>query len=349
MTQRTLMTVIGCALALAACETVGERTLGVDATGVVAGRVNVDRDGDGQVGPGDLAFRDLELVLRSRTGRGVVGRTTSQANGLFFFSNVAVGEYEVTVAESAVPDSLVVLRIDSANVRLAAGDTTFAAVVLSYPTVDYPTARTTPIGRTVFVEGVVLNGWSTFGDSTMHLASAEHGLRLIRTITTSVVVGDSVRVLGIRGTRDGQPVLHSARVFFLRTVEPRDPHPVETGVADHADDGALDARLIRITAAAATDTLTLPTGDFRITVDDGSGPMALLLDRSISTWANIAAWRFSLREPLLEHEFDVTGVLVPNGDGTWSIKPRVSLDLTPRHVPPEPDGEEPPPGNDGGE
>jgi hypothetical protein len=319
------------ALTLAACDSAGERTLGVDATGVVAGLAGVDRGGDGQLGSNDTPMRDLEVVLRSRTGRGVVGRTITRVNGVFVFENVPVGEYEVTVMPAAVPDSLVLLRVDSASVRLGANDTTFATVILTYPTVSLEAARTAPLGQSMFIEGVVLNGWLTYGDSTMHIAGGNRGLRLIRTIPTDVGVGDSVRVLGVRGTRDGQPVLHSGRVFFLRTVEPRPAELVETGTAASARDGALDALLVRIAAAPITAGETVPGGDLRLTIDDGSGPLDVVLDANIRNWV----LQTVPNTPITSYTLEVTGLLVPNGDGTWSLKPRIATEARTRFAPPQ--------------
>ena len=338
MKSRLFTTAIACALAAAACETAGERTLGIDGSGVVAGIIGVDVIGSGVLGSGSPVMRDVEVVLRSLTGRGIIARTMSQANGVFFFQNVPIGEYEVTVSPGSVPDSLVLLRVDSAHVRLGANDTTVATIVLSYPTVSLTEARTVALGRSVFVEGVVLNAWPTYGDSTIHLAGPESGLRLIRVAPTGVVVGDSVRVRGVRGTRDGQPVLHSANAIFLRTVEPRQPETVDTWTAARADGGRLDALFVRVGPSAITDSASLATGDFRLTINDGSGPLDVVLDRNI-------LFRLNLAGPLFEHTLEASGLLVPreSAGGDWTLKPRIATEAITRHVPPPT-----PPAADGG-
>jgi hypothetical protein len=327
MKERIAAVALCCALGAAACESTGERTLGVEGTGVVIGVVGVDLVGAGQLGANAPAMRDLEVVLRSRSGRGIMARTTSMVNGVLVFQGVPVGEYEVTVGPGAVPDSLVLVRVDSANVKLGANDTLFTSIVLSYPNLSIDAARAAPVGRSVFIEGVVLNAWPTYGDSTMHIAGETAGIRLIRALPTAAVVGDSVRVRGVRGTRDGQPVLNNAVLMFLRAVEPREAETVDTETAASADGGRLDALFVRVAHSEVTDSATLPSGDFQLTVDDGSGPLNVVFDRNIT-------FRLGVVGPLFEHTLEASGLLVPNGDVTWSLKPRIATEAVARHVPP---------------
>ncbi len=54
------------------------------------------------------------------------------------------------------------------------------------------------------------------------------------------------------------------------------------------------------------------------TVDDGSGPMDVRFDVDVS---------FNLTGIVNGAALTVTGVLGPNGDGTWSIRPRRISDV----------------------
>jgi hypothetical protein len=309
---------IGIAALTAACETSGERVLAVDATGVVGGVVALDRSGDGEIGQGDPRFANVEVVLLSRTGRGIVARATSQADGTFVFMDVPVGEYEIGVA--ALPDSVRVVRIDSAFVRLAADEAHLAVIVLSYPGLSIAEARGAPIGRTLFIEGVTLNASNTFTGSRVHVAGDTAGIRVLPIQSPEVGTGDSVRVRGIRGTREGQPVLHTAQIFYLRTTEPRLPRVMNTGTAASADNGRWDAMLARVLNATITDTTRLPNNERVLTVNDGSGPLEVGLDPRINFPA-IAGDPFTQR-------LTATGVLVPRENGTWVLMPRTPGEVT---------------------
>ena len=59
-------------------------------------------------------------------------------------------------------------------------------------------------------------------------------------------------------------------------------------------------------------------GDFVMTVDDGSGPLEVVLDKDIT---------FNLTPLIGGVVVDVTGVLVPTGGGAWQLKARSAGDV----------------------
>ncbi len=166
----------------------------------------------------------------------------------------------------------------------------------------------------------MLNSWATYGDSTVCFVDTSGTIRGTRMDPTNVQGGDSVRVLGRVSTRDGQPVLFDAKVFLLGKAQGPPPTPVTTAQAASANGGELDAALVSISGAAVKDTTTLHSLDFQATVDDGSGPVDVVFDRSIQ-------YNLKSSKPLLESSLDVTGILVPRADGTWTLKPRTNLDV----------------------
>jgi hypothetical protein len=330
MTFRWIPLGIALMLTVTACEADGERTLGIDATGAVAGIAFVDRNGDGLLGGTDTPLPDLDINLVHRNGRGVVATTRTASNGVFLFRGVRVGEYEVRVAPGSIPDSLRLIRVDSANIRLAAGDTAVAFAVLSYPSVSIAEARRAAVGSTMFIEGVALNAWPAFGDSTVHIMGDSLGIRLLRVIPTDIGANDSVRVLGTRGTRDGQPILHSARLFYLRTVEPRLPAVITTADAAIAGEGRLDALLARILNAPILSFRNSAEGDLILTVDDGSGALEVVLDVN-RPWPNLP---FTVQRPPATWRISATGLLKPVDDGVWSLKPRARAEIAFSDIPP---------------
>ena len=69
---------------------------------------------------------------------------------------------------------------------------------------------------------------------------------------------------------------------------------------------------------ATIGTTSTVGGDFVMTVDDGWGPLEVVLDKDIT---------FNLTPLVGGTIVDVTGVLVPTGAGTWQLKPRGSGDI----------------------
>jgi hypothetical protein len=92
---------------------------------------------------------------------------------------------------------------------------------------------------------------------------------------------------------------------------------VSTATAATANAGLLDAGLVQITGAIVSDTATVAP-DFRITASDGSGSLTIILD------GNLTFFRGNFR---VGRSINVKGVLVPDGSGSWTLKPRDPSDV----------------------
>jgi len=121
-----------------------------------------------------------------------------------------------------------------------------------------------------------------------------------------------VSVLGLSSSRAGQPTLDNAIISRLATRPAPIAFSISTGVAATAQNGALDAALAQITGAIISDTVTVAP-DFHVTVSDGSGSLLVILDGNI----NFPRTAFGPGRSM-----NARGVLVPNGVGGWSFKPR---------------------------
>ncbi|HEY0303829.1 MAG TPA: hypothetical protein VGC44_02605, partial [Longimicrobiales bacterium] len=241
------------------------------------------------------------------------------ALGAFEIRNLPVGDYQVRVDSASVPDSLRLVRIDSVRVRVPAADSVGVLVTLSFASVTVSAARALPAGRRVFVEGVTLNSLATFGDSTLHIADSTGSIRATRVLSGNVPAGTRVRVLGTTELRDGQPTLADGAVTQIASAVLPQPVPVSTRSGATANNGALDAALVQVTAAPIVGAATTPTGDFLISVNDGSGLLEVLIDRS--TGINTAPF-------VPGAQLTATGVLATAGVGKWQLKPRAAADLT---------------------
>ncbi|MGH7449480.1 MAG: hypothetical protein ACRELT_18035, partial [Longimicrobiales bacterium] len=152
---------------------------------------------------------------------------------------------------------------------------------ISFPSVTIAAARALAPGRSVVIEGIALNGWGAFGDSTVHVRDATGAIRGVRTVG-NVAAGDSVRLLGTVSARDGQPVLTSVTAStLLAGIGVPEPDSVATALAASAQSGSRDAGQVRI-GGSITGSQSLPNGDIILTVDDGSGSVEVLMDKDVT-------------------------------------------------------------------
>jgi len=310
---------------LAACENSGlDLGFPPEETGTIEALVYLDRDGSRTpTFPLDTLYPGARVALLRRGSGDTVTTTVSGQFGIARFSSVPLGEYRLGIVAGSLGDTIAVARIDSADVRLETTPDTLRVTVarLSYPEVSLREARNLPLGKRVFVRGVVLVGVQAFRDTTSHVSDSTGAMRLTRVILrgglTGNSPGDSVSVLGLTSTRAGQVVLDQAVLSRFGTRPPPIPNPTTTGIAATASNGTLDAALVQITGATITDTATA-VPDFQVTITDGSGSLVVLLD------GNLNFVRTAFRPT---RTMDVRGVLVPNGVGGWSLKPRDPADV----------------------
>ena len=166
-------------LLMVACEDPGPSSLVIEADGVVGGLVWLDRNGNGEIDATDGPVEDVVVELVSPASGEVLYTATSTAFGEFDFGRVPVGDYEARVDSATAGDSLQVLRLDSADVTVAVEDTAVVLVGFTYPTLTVDTALDRPLESRVFVEGRALNGWATFGDSTLHVRDGTGAIRAV--------------------------------------------------------------------------------------------------------------------------------------------------------------------------
>jgi hypothetical protein len=303
------------------CENAGEdRIIGLDATGVVTGVVYFDRNGSREHEISvDQPLRDIEVRMAVKGGTEEAGKATSDPAGLFSIARIPLGTYVFEVDSETVADSMQVVRIDTSVVFLGAGDSAEVAVAISFPIVTVARARESTEGDKVFVEGIALNNSDAFKDRALHIASASGIIRTTRATGPTLEVGDSVRLRGTVARQNGSPILNDVTTYLLGIGAQPAAQVVATDEAATASGGLLDAMLVRIVSVAIADTLTaLETGDFQATVDDGSGPVAILFDRDIP---------FDLRLFAPDTVVSATGLLIPTGAGAWIVKPRSTADV----------------------
>jgi hypothetical protein len=189
---------------------------------------------------------------------------------------------------------------------------------ITFTVVSTAAARTLAAGMRVAIEGIALNGWGAFADSTVHLRDATGALRTVR-VLGNVAAGDSVRLLGVIATRDGQPVLTGVSATTLVAgIGLPVPDSVSTATAASAQAGTRDAGQVRV-GGQITGTNNLPAGDVILTVNDGSGAVEVFMDKDVVFNPGPYQAGAMLR---------ASGVLVPTGTGSWRLKPRTRDDAS---------------------
>jgi hypothetical protein len=313
------------ALGLAGCSNAGgDKIVSVRQTGIVQGQVAFDVNGSGAFEQGtDTGLAQIGIRLVAQGTRDTLARASSGAAGAYTMNDVPIGTYVLFVDTSRFGDSILVEKIDSSSFTVRPGGTVTVNVEVGYPRVSIGAARALAPGRRVVVVGVALNGSATFADSVAGLADAS-GTVLLTRVRSSFLAGDSLRVLGTTAVRSGQPTLDDPTVYSLGQGRAPTVAALTTVLAAGAAGGTRDAQLVSVAGATISDTART-SSSFVLTVNDGSGPLQVQLDRT----ADPAFQSGNLPGNYVPgNKFDVLGLLVPAGVGAWRLRPRSAADLS---------------------
>jgi hypothetical protein len=322
-----LLSALAALVIVAACDNAGAyRTLGISATGVARGLVYFDANGSGGFDAADVPLAGVRIRLLAPLSTDTAVRATTGVDGTFRAEGIPVGSYRVVLDPTSIGDSLEVQQLAVGPFQIRPDDSVSVDAVVSFPTLTAAQVRTAPLGQLVFVAGVALHARATFSDTLLHVADTSGAIRAARVRPTTALAGDGVRLRGRVAVRSGQRVLDDVTVFVISPVAIPSAPILTTQLAATADGGVHDAALVRLLDAAIVDTATV-LGSLNITMDDGSGPVTVVLDRVAD-----AGFRFPYTVGPLgaATRYDLNGVLVPTGAGTWVLRPRSVLDLTPR-------------------
>jgi hypothetical protein len=309
----------------AACESsVSDRILSLDAEGAVLVAVFVDDNDNGQYNPtpapGELRPAGVQVNLQLRGSPDLIPGGVTDTAGLRAF-RVPIGRYRAYVDPAVLGDSLLIAS-GTQEFTVGENDSIGVVVALTFQTRSISELRALPLGKKTWVRGVVMNVPSALGDSTVHLSDSTVAIRTsgVRP-QLPIATGDTVRFLGRRTDRDGQPSMLVSSIIVEAVGNPTPADSLSTRDASTASSGARDARLVRIAAAMVSDTITV-SGLKTMTVDDGSGPLFVVLPPT-GGFNPLTQWRPGI-------SIDAVGLLVPNplAPGTWILKPRNRPDLT---------------------
>ena len=313
------------------CSNAGEsRLLGVSGKGVAKGIIYFDLDGNKIISGGDDSVKNMTVRLVTLNGRDTVASATTLASGEWRAANVPVGTYRVVLDTTPLSDTATVVQQDSLRVTILPDDSSSVVIGVSYPHLSIRQARTpasVPLGRKVFIEGIVLNASFDFRDTTMHIADTSAAIRMTRVIVNSAQAADSVIARGITSTRAGQRTLDQVSIFGVSSSFLPTAVTLTTAAATTADGGTRDAQLVEVLNATIVDTLGAGnrTPDYIFTVNDGSDSLTVVLDATAFSSVSLPG----LFIPT--NKFDIVGLLVPSGTpGIWRLKPRSLSDTVKR-------------------
>lgn len=309
-----------CLLAVA-CSNAGE-DLGLPplSVGGVTVGVIVDRDGSGAPSAFDTVYNGAKIALFMRDGVDTIRIANTNANGIAAFTSLPIGRYRYAVIPSSVGDTLPVIRFGEVEFTIRA-DSLFGAgtAEVSYATLTLDEARQAPPGRRVFIHGIVTSPLQVFSDSAMFVKSGSRQIRITsaahRPGRTGNNLGDSVVVLGTTGSDAGQPVLLGGLVLTLGTGPAPVPVDLTVGEAATARGGELDAGLVRMTGGAIADTATVGA-EWHVWVTD----TLTMNDTTLVVFDALLQVTKSAYVP--GRRFTSRGVLIPDGNGSWFLKPR---------------------------
>ncbi len=306
----------------AACDNSGGgKILSISATGFDVGVVFIDRNGNGTFDPGDTPLAGVRISAVPRAGGTAVASATTSSTGLYTLTQVPVGTYRLVVDSTTLGDTLRVARFDTAEITVSSGDTVRTIIAMGFPAATAAGARTLALGRRVEVDGVALNGWATFGDSTISIVDASGAIRATRVAAANVQAGDSVAMVGTIALVHGQPALDAATATVLataRTLPP--PTKLTSAGAASAGGGKYDAFMVHVDSALILSGQFLQNGDLDLSVDDGSGVLDVVLSAK-GPFGNILLYTPGAL-------LSATGVLTPAvSGGKWFLRPRSDVDL----------------------
>jgi len=309
-------------LAIASCTDSSNVSLvEVSAVGGIVGQVYLDANGNGRPDEEDRPIPRLDVVLMANRGGAAVATAQADSGGVFRMTDIPVGSYRLGLDESSAGDSLSV----SGNVQVVVVKdlTKQADLGVTYPVLSLEEIRTGSVGRKVFTSGIALNPRPNFGDGVVHIQADTLYLRATNVARAAIATGDSLRILG--RIKVDQKVLDEVTPFVLVNIAAI-PIPLERGTGQSADaeGGKIDAALVRVRDAEIADTSTL-NGDFHFFLDDGTGPIEVVLRSFLQLNPS------PIRPDTIVRARAVAGLLVPVAEPTggvrWRLLPRAGGDV----------------------
>lgn len=295
--------------------------LEIPATGVVAGVAYLDSNGNGALDASDQILEDVVVELSA--GAQIIASSTTDTAGIYIIDEVPLGRYGISVGSAVLGDSLQAVAADSVTVVLT--DTVQLEVGASFPMVTLEEALASQQGLRVFTSGIALSRRLSFGDGQVHFQGESAFLRALNVERSGFQVGDSVRLRGRVIEDNGRPALDSVTVNVLvggaAVIDATESTTTEVASADGA---ALDGGLAIVRAAEITDTATVGA-DFHVWLDDGSGPVEMVLRSFVGADPNLYPADTVVRVQ------SATGLVSPYDDGgtvRWRLLPRLLSDVT---------------------
>lgn len=312
-----------------ACTNAGEKlTFPALTSGQLTVAAYFDRDGSRGLSAGDTVFAGVRVALLTPGGTDTLYHGVTNAQGVAVFDSLPVGTYRVAIDRHALGDSVGVVAGDTGIVRLVTTQDSISAtrvVRLGYTEVNVLQARATAAGHKVYLRAAITVPLQLFHDTSSFVVDSGASLRITDARARDGVsgnnIGDTVLVLGTMSKVNGQPVLLQGVVTTLSAGNAPTAAVVSVTDARSARSGSMDAALVQVLNTVIRDTVKSDL-DFVVKVSDpadATNILSVFVDRLLG-----APHAFFP----IGSTMTVRGVLVPNGDNTWMLRPRNAGDLT---------------------
>lgn len=308
---------LGLLILLAACNRDEPFGPGLDAVSSLSVQVFFEYDDNPGFGGGDAPAVGAPVQVLTRGEGTPVVEGSADAQGVIDFPAIPVGTYEIRVDPAFLADSLVVASTDSTTVTFEPNQPRTFRVGLTPPTMSVAEVRALPLGRRVWVGGLALNRRSSSLDGAIHVLEGDSSaLRVDLPSASGGSQGDSIRALGTTaGTGSGRHLVNGRINVLAQDVRAVLPLELSIGEARTAGGGRHAARLVAIRSGQVADTMTVPFVGLRVSVQDGTETINLLL----ATQNGFGTPNLPPGTPLVT----ATGLLVqdPDVSGVWRIVP----------------------------
>lgn len=246
--------------------------------GSISGQLFRDNNGNGAFDAGDTPAPGMTVSLYSGTDttKAPVATTTTDNNGVFTFTTIRPGSYTVKV--TPIP-TIAIVGGNTSVVTVTANTATAVPVKFTGNLIGtIAEARAAAVGATVAFEGVATVAQNTFaspvsGGTTsqqIYVQDGNAGILVFNIGTaTSIAVGDSVRVIGIRDVSFTEVRVGSSTappsISKIATVIPPNP---KTASVSAVLGGQFQGQLITVSnlLVRSLGTVSSTTGSYNVNV-----------------------------------------------------------------------------------
>ena len=312
------------AFAATACDDEQAPPFEIEGTGDIAGQVFFDADNNGLFTPlgGDTLLTGVQVKLLVRNDTTTLASTTTTAQGMFSFTDVAAGTHQVVVVRQGAVAPLSFCTLPAAT-SVYLNEQTFLRVPAKRGcVVRIVEAKGVALTQSTTIAGVVTAAQGTYRNDNTYIQDPTGGIQIFGLPALGLQLGDSIEVTGTMGQfRDELQIVTptvAPNITRVAVIAPtvRTAKQLTDAAAGGVGPKSPDVgRLITVRGIKSIGAFT--SGNATIT--DPTGSIQLRLDGNAAT--AIPATTFQAGTC-----YDITGIL-GYSFGILQLKPRALADV----------------------